>query len=353
MSLFQDAKIESAYLKLGIYGDAGSGKSYTASLIAIGLHKFIKAKKPIFFMDSETGSDYLKPLFDKAKIKLKVAKTRAFQDLLGNIDEVEKSASVFIVDSLTHFWDDLVESFKKKNKIKRMQIQNWGEVKPIWRDFSTKLIMSNLHFIVCGRAGDVWENVIDNEGYSEVKKTGTKMRLERETSYEPSLLVEMVKARENNQPGSGWTHRAWVVKDRFDVIDSSHFDNPTFESFLPHIELLNLGGEHKALEPDRDSQELFDNSNNGYERRRQKTILLEKIQEEIHIAYPGQSVDAKRGRSDLLNSYFNTRSWTEVEGFHFDKLSMGLSALEIHNSDDMKKQREELEEKKNKKEKKA
>lgn len=338
MGLFQDAKIESAYLKLGIYGDAGSGKSYTASQVAIGLHRHIKAKKPVFYMDSETGSDYLIPIFDKAKIKLKVAKTRAFSDLLENIDEVEKSASIFIVDSLTHFWDDLVESFKKKKKINRLSIQHWGEVKPIWRDFSTKFVMSNLHFIVCGRAGDVWENVVDEEGYSEVKKTGTKMRLERETSYEPSLLVEMVKVRENHQPGSGWTHRAWIVKDRFDVIDSQHFDNPTFESFLPHIKLLNLGGEHKALEVGRDSQELFDNSNNGYERQRQKTILLEKIKEEIYIKYPGQSADDKRGRSDLMNEVFKTRSWTEIEGKYLNDLQAGLTTLEEDNKKEPKKE---------------
>ena len=350
MELFQDAKIESAFLKMGIYGEAGSGKSFTSSLVAIGLHKLVKAKKDVFFMDSETGSDYLIPMFEKAKVKLKVAKTRAFSDLLEGIKYAEKNASIFLVDSLTHYWDDLVESYKKKKKIQRMQIQNWMDVKPVWRDFSTILVMSGLHVIICGRAGDVWENVIDGEGYTELKKTGTKMRLEKETSYEPSLLIEMVKVRENSRPGAGWTHRAWVVKDRFDVIDSQHFDNPTFESFLPHIELLALGGEHKALEPDRDSQELFNNSNNGYERKRQRTILLEKIQEEIHIAHPGQSADAKRGRSDLLHNYFNTRSWTQVEGLYPDRLDVGLKALEIHNSDDMKRQREELEEKKNKKE---
>jgi len=232
-------------LKMGIYGEAGSGKSFTSSLVAIGLHKLVKAKKDVFFMDSETGSDYLIPMFEKAKVKLKVAKTRAFSDLLEGIKYAEKNASIFLVDSLTHYWDDLVESYKKKKKIQRMQIQNWMDVKPVWRDFSTILVMSGLHVIICGRAGDVWENVIDGEGYAELKKTGTKMRLEKETSYEPSLLVEMVKVRENSQPGAGWTHRAWVVKDRFDVIDSQHFDNPTFESFLPHIELLALGGEHK------------------------------------------------------------------------------------------------------------
>lgn len=345
MSLFKDAKIESAYLKLGIYGDAGSGKSYTSSLVAIGLHKLIKAKKPVYFMDSETGSDYLIPMFEKAKVKLKVAKTRAFSDLLEGIKYAEKNASVFLVDSLTHYWDDLVESYKKKKRIARMQVQNWMEVKPIWRDFSTILVMSGLHVIICGRAGDVWENVIDNEGYTELKKTGTKMRLEKETSYEPSLLVEMIKVRESSQPGAGWTHRAWIVKDRFDVIDSQHFDDPNFESFLPHIELLALGGKHRALDGERDSQGLFDDSNNGYENRRQKIILLEKIKEEIYIPYRGQGAEDKQGRSDLMKNIFNTRSWTEIEGFYPDRLKIGLLALEAYNSEDMQKQKKELEKK--------
>ena len=339
MSPYKDAKIEAAFLKMGIYGGNGSGKTFTASLIAIGLHKFIESKKPIYFTDSETGSDYVIPLFNKAKINLKVSKTRAFTDLLLDISNAEEG-SIVIIDSVTHFWDDLIESYKKKKNLKRISHpSHWMEIKPIWRDFTKEFVVSKLHIIVCGRAGDVWEDVEVSEGVKELKRTGSRMRVEKELGYEPSLLVEMEKARLSSKAGAGWSHRAWVVKDRFDIIDSQHFDNPTFESFLSHIELLNLGGDHKALEADRDSQELFDNSNNGYERQRQRVILLEKIKEELYIPYPGQGTDDKRGRSDLMNEIFKTRSWTEVEGKYPNDLQVGLTSLEEKN------QKKELEEK--------
>lgn len=329
MALFKEGKIESAYLKMGIYGGNGSGKTFTASLVSIGLHKHIKAKKPIYFLDSETGSDYVIPLFEQHKIKLHVCKTRSFADLLVAVDEAEKNASILIADSITHFWDDLVESFKKKKNLSRISLQNWGVIKPIWRDFSTKYVTSNLHIIVCGRAGDVWDEVEDEEGVKELRRTGTRMRVEKELGYEPSLLVEMEKARLSNRKGAGWVHRAWVVKDRFNVVDSQHFDDPAFESFLPYVDLLNLGGTHKAIEQTQSSQELFDDRDNGYERQRRAKILLEKIREELYVLFPRQSSEDKTSRSNLLKEIFDTRSWTEVEGKKLQELEIGLELLMV------------------------
>jgi hypothetical protein len=339
--LFKAAEPEVAFLKMGIYGSQGSGKTRTASNVAIGLYKHIQAKKPVYFLDSETGSDYVRPLFEKEKIPFFNAKSRAFSDLLEALKEAEKEASIFIVDSITHFWDELVESYKQDKNLSRLTIRHWGEIKPIWRDFSAKYVMSNLHIIVCGRAGDVWEEKEDEEGVKELMRTGTRMRVEKELGYEPSLLVEMVKERLSAREGAGWTHRAWIVKDRFDVIDSQHFDDPNFESFLPHISLLNLGGKHRALDPDRTSKELFRDSGNGYERMKQHDILLEKIQAEIYLRYPGQSVDDKTGRSNLMNDIFQTRSWKEIEGMKNIVLQDGLDQLLAMNGKEKSKEKKE------------
>ena len=345
--LFKAAEPEIAFLKMGIYGGQGAGKTRTATEVAIGLFEHTKSKKPVYFLDSETGSDYVRPVFEKRGVPFFNAKSRAFSDLLSAIDEAEKEASVFICDSITHFWDELVESYKKEKGLSRLTIRHWGEIKPIWRDFSAKYVMSNLHIIVCGRAGDVWEEKEDEEGVKELMRTGTRMRVEKELGYEPSLLVEMVKERLSAKEGAGWTHRAWIVKDRFDVIDSQHFDDPKFESFLPHIELLNLGGKHRALDADRNSGELFHNTSNGYERMRQRDILLEKIQAEIYRKYPGQSTEDKVGRSDLMNDTFKTRSWKEIEGLRNEILQDGLIKLMEGNGKETKESKP-----KNKKEKK-
>jgi hypothetical protein len=54
MALFKKAEITSSYLKAGIMGFAGSGKTYTAASVAIGLHKLTKSDNPMFFLDTET-----------------------------------------------------------------------------------------------------------------------------------------------------------------------------------------------------------------------------------------------------------------------------------------------------------
>ena len=325
MTIFQKGKLEACYLKMGLYGIAGSGKTWTASLVAIGLHKYIKSDKPVFFLDSETGSDYVLHLFQNEKIDLKVAKSRAFADLLVAVDTAEKEGSIIIIDSLTHHWDELVESYKKRKQIGRLSIQHWGEIKPTWREFSERFVTSSLHIIVCGRSGDVWEDVMDDEGVKELKKTGTRFRTEKEMSYEPSILAELEIVRKTPKE---WIHRAFVVKDRFNALTFQKIDDPTFEDFLPHIEKLGLKGKHRALDKDRDSQALFNNPSMGENKYKQKNILLEKIQNTIYRVYPGQTQEAKIGRLDLLMKAMGTDSWNEITEFKNDKLDAGLKALQ-------------------------
>ena len=329
MKILQQAKQEMAFLKMGIYGGAGSGKTFTSANIAIGLHRHVKAKKPIAFADTETGSDFVLSVFDKAKVKLVVAKTRAFADLLDVVDEAEKECSILLIDSITHFWNELLDAYQAKHNLSRITLRHWIPLKQTWREFTEKYINSKLHIIMCGRAGDVWEDVEDEEGVLETKKTGTKMKAEVDTAYEPSLLMEMVKHRKSSQAGAGWVHRAYIVKDRFDVIDGSHYDDPTFECFLPHIERLNLNGEHRAIDADRDSQELWTGKNNGAARFRERDILVEKIEAEIHLLVPGSatSSDVKVKRLELMQEIFNSKSKKEIAGMDNAILETCLVAL--------------------------
>ena len=98
-----------ANLKMGFYGFAGSGKTYTATNTAIGLIQHMRklelqtSQKPIFFLDTETGSDWVAPRIEGAGIELFTAKTRAFSDLLAAVDDAEQNASLLLVDSLSHF----------------------------------------------------------------------------------------------------------------------------------------------------------------------------------------------------------------------------------------------------------
>lgn len=328
MSVFQKAQNEMAYLKAGFYGEAGSGKSFTSSRIAIGLVKYIKAKKPVMYFDTETGSDFLIRQFKEAGIELHTAKTRAFADLLVAVDEAEKTASVMIIDSITHVWNELIESYMKKLELKRLALKHWIPLKTTWREFTTRYVNSKLHVIICGRSADKWDEVEDEDGAKELRKVGTKMRTETELAYEPSLLIELELIQTSPHVGGALIHRAHVRKDRFDIINGQHFDNPGFEAFLPHISLLNLGGEHKAIEPGRDSTAMFERNDIGARKMETREILIEKIGNEIKLIYPGQTEGDKTARINLMKQIFQTSSWTEIcTRRKNEELQVGLEAI--------------------------
>lgn len=329
--LLQSFKPEMAFLKLGIYGEAGSGKSFTSSLVAVGLAKFIASEKPVGFADTEQGSDFVIPrLFKPAGLEVRVAKTRAFADLLQIVDEAERECDILIIDSVTHFWNELIESYMKKNELKRLALKHWQPLKATWREFTDRFVSSRLHIIVAGRSADKWEEVEDpDDGAKELRKVGTKMRTETEMGYEPSLLVEMEAVQLTPRAGGKLIHRAYVKKDRFDVINGQTFDDPTFDTFFPHISLLNLGGDHRAIELGRDSTAMFDRNDIGERKLLKREIAVEKVRNEIQKLHAGQTEADKKARIALMEEVFKTNSWKEIEALlPIDRLQAGLETLE-------------------------
>lgn len=332
VSLFQPAKNRQAYLKAGIMGFPGSGKTYTAVEIAIGLVKYIKGKCPVYALDTETGLDYLLEKFKKSDIKLEVAKTRAFSDLLDAILEAEKNASVLLIDSITHFWAEIQEAYKKAHNRVRLQFQDWGPIKSTWQKFTDAYVNSKLHIVMCGRAGDVYEFFTDDDGKKQLERTGTKMQAEKNLGYEPSLGIEMerITVGEFKKGQRNFSNRAYILKDRFDVLDGQYFDNPTFKEFLPHIERLNLGGEHLGVKTDKESTEFFNASDKDFvEEKKKRMILLEEVEGELVSAYPGTSAAEKKIKTDLVFETFGTRSWASLAEKDSKSLKQGLESIRI------------------------
>jgi hypothetical protein len=337
MTLFKKAENTSAYLKAGFLGFAGSGKTYTATQVAIGLAKLMEEKglkeagRPIFFLDTETGSDYVTPKIREAGLEIFTAKTRAYLDLLTAIDECEKAGSVLIIDSITHFWREFVESYQRRKEVNYLDFQDWNFLKGSqgWGKFSDRYVNSSVHIIMCGRAGYEYDMETNAKGKKEQVKSGIKMKAETETGFEPSLLVLM--ERETNLKTNKVNRTAYVLKERFGVIDGKEFADPTFQSFRPHIDLLNLGGSQLGVDNTRNSDSMFshdgDDSKWKYEQR-QKEIALEEIKEEInkHVGY-GQDQETKKGKAELLEKIAETRAWAKVEGMKWVQVKMVRDAL--------------------------
>ncbi|EFS2295200.1 AAA family ATPase [Shigella flexneri] len=336
MALFQRAINTQAYLKAGIMGFAGDGKTYTASELAIGLVMLMRQRgieagnRPVMFLDTETGSDWVKPSFDAENIELFTAKTRSFVDLLEAINEAESSGSVMIIDSISHFWTGLCDEYaRRRNRKRGLEFSDWAWLKQEWRRFTDRFVNSQAHIIMCGRAGYEYDFFEGDDGKRQLAKTGIKMKAETETGYEPSIRIQMEKQM-NIETGQVW-RTARILKDRSTRIDGQVFSNPTFKNFLPHIESLNLGGEHPGIDTSRDNSELFanDGTPTWLKEKRAKEIALDEIIELLNKHHGGTSNDAKRAKADLLEKTFTSRSWERIKGMDWPTIKAGRNALWI------------------------
>lgn len=329
MGLLKEAKMTQAFLKAGIYGDAKSGKSYTASLVAIGLHKLIKSDKPVAFFDTETGSEYVLPtLFEPSGVKLFSCKSRAFADLLTVYKEcVDGASDIVIIDSISHVWTEIQRAYKLKYKLDYIEMQDWQPIKENWAAFTDDYLNSKIHVIVCGRSKDMYEQQINDKGKAQQVVVGTRMATEKNLAYEPSLLIEMEKVLDKK---TGFiTPRAWILGDRFSQIDGKVFDKPTFETFMPHIGMLNIGGTHEGIDVASSSQNLFavDNDNNRYEYNKKKAIALEKIEAEMDLRFPSRTDAGKQKRLNVCKEIFGTFSKVEIEAMRLEVLLEKLDLL--------------------------
>lgn len=341
--VFQQAENLLAFGKVGLYGAQGSGKTHTAMKVAVGLARLSTPAAPIAFVDTETGSDFFVDRMKAEGIQFYQLKTRAFRQLQPAIEEAEATGAVLVIDSVSHFWDEIRAAYAEKMKRSKLQFEDWAIIKDEWRKgYATPFINAKCHIIVCGRSQDTYEDFFDDQGRREIAKTGTRMRAEREFGYEPSLVLEMealsgtldaLRAAKDKRERAGVRInseriiRATVLKDRSDVLNGQVFDFPDYETFQPHFAALNLGGKHLGVDT-KTSAALFGSESEAFQRTNKlRTIALEEIQGEIAAAFPGMDKESKQIKTDLVHAVFGTRSWTAVEEKKLDELERGLAVI--------------------------
>ena len=333
MPLFTESKITQAYLKMGLMGFAGDGKTFTATNVAIGLIQLMREKgldigdRPAYFLDTETGSDWVQPQFEDAGIKLYTSKTRAFKELIPHVKEAEANGSLLIIDSISHFWKEIMESYTEKmNRKKGLIFPDWAWLKKEWGKFTDEFVNSQLHIIMCGRAGYEYDFFDNEDGKKELIKTGVKMKAETETGYEPSILVLMAKYQNEDKT---LFRSGTIMKDRANLIDGKIFKNPTFQDFKPHIDFLNLGGEHIGVDTQTNSKDMIAHRGKSkwQKDRDEAGILLEEVKDLLIKHYPSTKADDKTAKADLLEKHFSNRTWARLETFKLDVIQKGYDSL--------------------------
>ena len=349
-SFFTDNSFPS-HAKVGIYGNAGTGKTRVAFEIISGLIKDHKLSKPVLFYDTEKGSDWVLPLFKKENIECYVKKSRTFSDLMTAVEVAEKESCCLIVDSISHVWRELMQSYLDKvnedrlsflikkyskewaeknfKKSIKLEFQHWNVIKPTWAQFTDRFLNSSLHMIVCGRAGDMYEFQENESGKKELIKSGTRMATEKELSYEPSLLIELQRRTSNGENKL----YAIIEKDRADKINGKEFELVKYSDLKPHFDILNFSENQKEVD-------LYKNKSNGIfegktlnpeddfaQERKQKEIFSEEIKNLIVLKYPGMDAESKKQKLLLIESVFSTTSWAKIETLPSSVLEKGLNSL--------------------------
>lgn len=344
MSLLQPATNRSAFVKAGFLGFGGSGKTTTAALLAIGLAVKYGKKKAVAMLDTETGSDFLIPLFAEHGIAFYPVKSRSFKDLLTVFAEGADMADVVLVDSVTHVWRQLCDDYQKAKNRKRLSFKDWAPLKQEWGRFTDAYVNCPNHAIICGRAGFDWDFAEDDDGDKELIKTGIKMKSEGETGYEPSLLIEMQRQRrydfdEKDPRTHGWMNRAIVLKDRAMQLNGAMKDfggelgaptswGPVLAFIEPHIARLNIGGAHLGVDAARNAESLFESEGNRHDRAKAVQITLELIKDSmIEGQIGGTGKKEKEEQIKHLQLALGTSSWTAIEGMRLEDLDRGLHAL--------------------------
>lgn len=338
MIQLKKAQNKMAFAKVGLYGDAGSGKTFTAAKMAIGLHQHAKLEKPVAMFDTEPAASFIIPLFEKAGIDFLVFdESRALADLMEFMDVAERECSIVIIDSITHVWKDAQDSYikkindsrkkQRKSPLFRLEFHHWGPIKAEWAKFTDRYLSSKIHAIVCGRAGSIYEYQKNEEtGKMELITSGTKMATEKEMGYEPSLLIEMVKHRENGRI----INRALVEKDRADIYNGMEFDKPGFDTFINHFNFLNIGGKHFESMRQRDSTELFDDeSEETFSGEKRKREIQSELIKDLLVEHDldGTSQKVKKERIALLKGIFGTSSWTQISSMSSDRQKRGYDSM--------------------------
>lgn len=336
MSMLEEPIDNLAYAKIGLYGRAGSGKTFTATKLAIGLYKYANCNKPIAMFDTEPSYQFIRKYYEEAGIKFKVyARSRALADLMKFMEEAEKSCSIIIIDSITHIWRDVCDSYlkkvnddrRKKNKkpIFRLEFHHWMPIKEAFGKFTDKYLTCKAHAIICGRAGDNYEYQKNDEtNRQELITNGMKMAVEKEMGYEPSLLLEMFTERDKDK--DELINYCSVIKDRSNNINGKTFKKPKFEDFVSHFDVLNLKANHFESLNNRDSKELFPQTgeDNFTWEARNREIWCEEIQGVLTKYYPSQKSEDKLSKINLIESVFNTRSWTKIQNTDSEILKKGF-----------------------------
>lgn len=329
------------YLKAGLQGSAGTGKSTTAGLLLLGLSVTRHSKAPVLIFDTEPGWQFLKPLYQDEGVELIIENGRHFKGMHDAITTaVKRGCCGFCVDSITHTWSELLERFADSTG--RVPFHKFNQIKPLWNDWTIDFLNSPLHGIANGRLGFEYFYEEQEDGKKELVKGDTKMKAGGGESfgYEPHLTCEMSHQRKRLKGGKlgGLQYVCFVLKDRVRALNGKEFVfddlaqykvggyRPVLNAFLPHIEALeNIAGVN--LPKDTSAAIIPDGDANFHHKQKVKQALLEEWYTTMDLLFSTRTDEGKHSRMVVTEAITSVRSKTKFESFDAAQLQYCVMLL--------------------------
>ncbi len=271
--VFRRAERKKAKLRLGIVGSAGSGKTYSALMIAKGLGGKIAV------VDTENGSADLYagakniPEYDV----LTIEQPYTIEKYLEGIETAERAGyNVLVIDSISHAWAGEGGLLDQQGKIadsgKGNSYTAWRTVTPKHNRFVERLLGCNMHLIATMRAKTEYAMTPGNNGKVEVKKIGMAPIQREGMDYEFTVVFDIDQS-----------HNVQSSKDRTSLFDGQIFmpSEKTGEKLMGWLESGKEPEKQLLPEPDyitaqqKKAIEVIISTNN-LDREKVKELLLSK-----------------------------------------------------------------------------
>lgn len=332
--MFTDLENDRPFLKLALLGFAGHGKTYTATEIAIGVHKLIGSQKPIAFYDTEKSAAHLLPLFRKHGIKATRVKSRSLAAASQAMTLCEAGAAdILIIDSLTHVWESFIAAYLEEKKRYRLQFEDWGIIRPKWkREFSDVFLNSNVHIIFTGRAGYEYEDEKDEDGRRQIHKSGIKMKGETEQAFEPDVLVLMDQVQQVLGDNKRIYSTATILKDRTGLLHGKTLNadgekvGPSFDDFYPAIKQLLDGAVRDAH--GQDIPDTFHEFEQKFSKiGKEREVYIAEIEGAFELMGLGSGGQDKQIKAWTLNQVYAVNSIEAVAKKNNATIKEGLDVI--------------------------
>lgn len=196
---FSKAEKKKAKLKMNINGASGSGKTYSALLIATGLCR----KVAVIDTENESASLYANEfIFDTLALKPPYTPER-FASAINSAAALGYEA--LIIDSASHEWIGTggcldINDHYAQNKFRGNTWSAWSETTPRHRKFIDAILQAPIHIITTTRAKT---ETVQGEN-KKITKLGLKAEQRDGYEYELTIALDIVHG----------THVATPTKDR-------------------------------------------------------------------------------------------------------------------------------------------